>query len=93
MESDSERLVICVGMSIDDAQRELTVATLKALRFNKRATAVQLGISLKTLYTRLNAWGVHVPKYQRPAAPAEPVLCARCQRELAPAELASGDAA
>ena len=47
-----------VGMSIADAERALIVATLEALDGDKKRAAKQLGISLKTLYNRLNSYGM-----------------------------------
>jgi DNA-binding NtrC family response regulator len=45
---------IQVGRSIRDVERELIVSTLEHFSGDKRATADMLGISLKTLYNRLN---------------------------------------
>jgi len=47
-----------VGMSIAEAERALIVATLEALDGDKKQAAKQLGISLKTLYNRLNSYGM-----------------------------------
>lgn len=49
-------LGIHVGMSISDAERKLILATLESNGGNKREAAETLGISLKTLYNRLNAY-------------------------------------
>jgi two-component system response regulator AtoC len=49
-------LGIAVGSSIADAERLLLFATLEALDGDKRRAASQLGISLKTLYNRLNRY-------------------------------------
>lgn len=46
-------LWIRVGDSIADVERRLILATLVQLRGDKRRAARQLGISLKTLYSRL----------------------------------------
>jgi DNA-binding NtrC family response regulator len=51
-------LGIQVGMSIAQAERILLIATLEKLEGNKRRAAEQLGISLKTLYNRLNSYGI-----------------------------------
>jgi DNA-binding NtrC family response regulator len=55
---DGERcrdlLGITVGETLEDAQRKLIFATLEAYGGNKSATVRALGISLKTLYNRLN---------------------------------------
>jgi DNA-binding NtrC family response regulator len=47
-------LGINVGETLEHAQRKLIFATLEAYDGNKSATARALGISLKTLYNRLN---------------------------------------
>jgi len=56
-ESDSVRsLSFQVGASIEDVERRLIMATLDAYGGNKRKTADILGVSLKTLYNRLNTY-------------------------------------
>jgi DNA-binding NtrC family response regulator len=45
-----------VGASIEDVERRLIMATLEAYGGNKRKTADVLGVSLKTLYNRLNSY-------------------------------------
>jgi len=47
-----------VGASISDVEHRLIVATLDAYAGNKRKTAEVLGVSLKTLYNRLNTYRV-----------------------------------
>src|ERR1700680_3033309 len=47
-----------VGASIADVEHRLIVATLDAYAGNKRKTAEILGVSLKTLYNRLNTYRV-----------------------------------
>jgi len=47
---------IRVGSSIADAERQLIMATLEEHDGNKKDAADVLGISLKTLYNRLNAY-------------------------------------
>jgi DNA-binding NtrC family response regulator len=49
-------LAIQVGSSIADAERELIHATLEHVGGNKAAAAKILGISMKTLYIRLNLY-------------------------------------
>jgi len=49
-------LGIEVGMSIPDAERRLVLATLERASGDKKRAAEILGISLKTLYNRLNAY-------------------------------------
>ncbi len=45
-----------VGASIEEVERRLIIATLDVHGGNKRKTADVLGVSLKTLYNRLNAY-------------------------------------
>ena len=47
-----------VGASIADVEHRLIVATLDSYAGNKRKTAEVLGVSLKTLYNRLNTYRV-----------------------------------
>jgi DNA-binding NtrC family response regulator len=55
--SDSSGLRITVGMSLDDVERTLITATLQAVGGSKTEAARLLGISLKTMYNRLHAYG------------------------------------
>jgi DNA-binding NtrC family response regulator len=55
--SDSSTLRITVGMSLDDVERTLITATLQAVGGSKTEAARLLGISLKTMYNRLHAYG------------------------------------
>jgi len=45
-----------VGVSLDDAERQLILATLERCGGDKKKAAEILGISLKTLYNRLNLY-------------------------------------
>ena len=55
--ADGHRQVaFSVGTSISDAERRLILATLEHHGGNKKKTADVLGVSLKTLYNRLNAY-------------------------------------
>jgi DNA-binding NtrC family response regulator len=47
---------IRVGVSLDDVERTMILATLEHCRGDKKRTAQMLGISLKTLYNRLNVY-------------------------------------
>lgn len=47
---------LTIGRSIRDVERELIMRTLEHLNGDKRAAADTLGISLNTLYNRLNAY-------------------------------------
>lgn len=53
---DPEQLRISVGESIEDAERKLIFATLEAHDDDKSEAAQTLGVSLKTLYNRLNKY-------------------------------------
>ena len=47
-------LTIAPGMTVDEAERKLILATLEAAGNNKTRAAEMLGISLKTLHNKLN---------------------------------------
>ena len=53
---EGDYLRVSVGSSLDDAERRLIFATLKAVDGSKPEAAEALGISLKTLYNRLNRY-------------------------------------
>jgi len=53
----AEHVVIPVGTSLESAQRSLIMATLHAVDGSKSQAAAILGVSLKTLYNRLHAYG------------------------------------
>ena len=57
-----------VGTPLADAQREILLATLEHFGGDKRRTARVLGISLKTLYNRLELYGDTVHVRRRRAA-------------------------
>jgi len=64
-ETAATRLVrIPVGSSLADAERELILATLESCQGNKSSTAKVLGISLKTLYNRLNNYSAEGDRQQ-----------------------------
>ncbi len=52
--SSSTGLTIAPGMTVDEAERKLIIATLEAAGNNKTRAAEMLGISLKTLHNKLN---------------------------------------
>jgi DNA-binding NtrC family response regulator len=54
--SEGSVLEIHVGSSIADAERRLILATLEDMDQDKKRAARTLGISLKTLYNRLNVY-------------------------------------
>jgi DNA-binding NtrC family response regulator len=50
-------IVLPIGTSMAEAERQLIVATLHHFKNQKERTAAALGISLKTLYNRLKEYG------------------------------------
>ena len=57
-QADAEGMLqIRVGTSVADAERKLILATLAAHEGNKRRAAEVLGISVRTLYSRLQEYG------------------------------------
>jgi DNA-binding NtrC family response regulator len=67
---------IPVGMSLDDAERTLITATLSSVAGSKAKAAQVLGISLKTLYNRLHAYGDASLARKHPQEPENAVLAA-----------------
>ena len=49
---------INIGMTVEEVERQLILATLGHLNGSKRKTAKMLGISLKTLYSRIGKYRV-----------------------------------
>jgi DNA-binding NtrC family response regulator len=49
-------LYLRVGASLEENERRLILATLEHVSGSKRKAAEILGISLKTLYTKLNSY-------------------------------------
>ena len=56
LESEPSMLQVRVGSALDEVERRMILATLEALDGNKKKAAKILGISLKTLYNRLNVY-------------------------------------
>ncbi len=54
-------LNVWIGTPLADAQREIILATLNHFEGDKRKTATTLGVSLKTLYNRLDAYQNNLP--------------------------------
>jgi DNA-binding NtrC family response regulator len=52
----AQREGLQIGRSIRDVERELITRTLEHMNGDKKAAAEILGISLNTLYNRLNAY-------------------------------------
>jgi DNA-binding NtrC family response regulator len=50
-----------IGTSVAEAERVLTLATLRHFHHHKERTAAVLGVSLKTLYNRLKAYAAERP--------------------------------
>lgn len=50
---------ITVGKTVEDVERELIETTLEHLGGDKKKAADMLGVSLKTLYNRLNSYAEH----------------------------------
>ncbi len=55
-EDNDNYLRVPVGSSLEDAEKKLIFVTLDATDGNKKKTADQLGVSLKTLYNKLNSY-------------------------------------
>jgi DNA-binding NtrC family response regulator len=73
-----ERLFIQPGTSIAEAERKLILATLEHCDHDKKRAAETLGISLKTLYNRLNEYGARRSvAVGLASAPAHPDLASR----------------
>ena len=53
-ESEDGGVIIAPGMTVDEAEQKLIVATLESAGGNKTRAAEMLGISLKTLHNKLN---------------------------------------
>jgi DNA-binding NtrC family response regulator len=49
---------VSIGSSLDETERRLILATLDHTQGKKRRAASLLGISVKTLYNRLKAYGL-----------------------------------
>lgn len=56
-DADEHRVRIRVGMSLEEVERALIAATLRAVGGSKAEAARILGISIKTIYNRLHAYG------------------------------------
>jgi len=54
--ASGESLVLPLGISLAEAERNLILATLRHCRHQKERTAAVLGVSLKTLYNRLKQY-------------------------------------
>lgn len=54
--SREDMIMVPVGISIQEAEKKLIKATLKSLGNNRSKTAKMLGISLRTLYRKINQY-------------------------------------
>ena len=54
--ADGESMEVAVGTPLADVERRMILATLRMVGGEKREAARRLGISLKTLYTRLSVY-------------------------------------
>jgi two-component system response regulator AtoC len=70
--TSADGLVIHPGTPIAEVERQLILATLEQCDQDKRKTAELLGISLKTLYNRLNEYGVKRGALGLAGAPTRP---------------------
>ena len=57
----AQSIVVAIGTSLAQAERLLTLATLRHFNQHKERTAAVLGISLKTLYNRLKEYAAESP--------------------------------
>jgi DNA-binding NtrC family response regulator len=67
-EGEEATLRVKIGSPLADAERMLILSALEALGGNKGRTAEALGISLKTLYNRLNVYQGHGQRSRGPKA-------------------------
>jgi DNA-binding NtrC family response regulator len=58
VESEGEALRMAVGMTVEEAERQLIVATLRHVGHDKPRAAAMLGIGLRTLYRKINEYGI-----------------------------------
>ena len=77
-----------VGTSIADVEKRLILATLELHGGNKRKAAEMLGVSLKTLYNRLNTYKLEIRRASTPPLEA-PDGCLRILRRTPPTSRAT----
>jgi DNA-binding NtrC family response regulator len=61
-ERTTTHIEIALGETLAAAERQVVIGTLAHCSGNKNATAAMLGISLKTLYCRLNVYHAAAPR-------------------------------
>jgi len=59
IETRSLRLELAVGMTVEEAERQLIAATLQETGQDKPRAAAMLGIGLRTLYRKIKQYGIH----------------------------------
>jgi len=59
----SGSLKVSIGTSLEECERELILATLKHCRDDRPRCAAMLGVSLRTLYNRLDRYGYSTIRY------------------------------
>ncbi len=73
--ADGHCLSIRVGTALADVERQMIMATLGLCSGNKTRAAAVLGVSLKTLYNRLNEY--RTSSINEGGSSAFPISCAR----------------
>jgi len=58
LETEAPRLELAVGMTVDEAERQLIAATLRHTGHDKPRAAAMLGIGLRTLYRKIKQHGI-----------------------------------
>jgi DNA-binding NtrC family response regulator len=58
VESEGEKLEVAVGMTVEEAERQLIAATLKHAGHDKALAAAMLGIGLRTLYRKIKQFSL-----------------------------------
>jgi transcriptional regulator with PAS, ATPase and Fis domain len=59
VETEGESLSVSVGMTVDEAERQLIAATLRHTGQDKTRAAQMLGIGLRTLYRKIKQYAIH----------------------------------
>lgn len=54
----SDFMIVLVGETLDDVTRRLLEMTLRSYDWNKVKTAAALGVSVKTVYNRMEVYGL-----------------------------------
>jgi DNA-binding NtrC family response regulator len=58
LESEGEKLAVTVGMTVEEAERQLIAATLRHTGQDKPRAAAMLGIGLRTLYRKIKRFSI-----------------------------------